>query len=176
MLGQKFFKFFLFFFWKLMTPKFPSEINWTLGIMYPLLTHPLISDSCFSLARCVTLSLDFTQMIASVADRTQVVAAVLLYLRRWFFVLTYAHPLFVRQIAGRHCSCTVGPNSKIPPKIKKSWNWLINDHTNACKSLSNFGYEAYIITGYGNSVHLPAESCFKTKSWNHIKWIFLGGF
>ena len=105
-------------------------------------THPLISDSRFSLARCVTLSLDFTQMIASVADRTQVVAAVLLYLRRWFFVLTYAHPLFVRQIAGRHCSCTVGPNSKMPPKIKFM---KLTDNTHAYNSLTNFEYEAYTI-------------------------------
>ena len=44
-------------------------------------------------------------------------------------------------------------------KIKKSWNWLINDHAHACNSLTNFECEAYAITGYRKAVHLLATVC-----------------
>ena len=60
---------------------------------------------------------------------------------------------------------TVGPRSKIPPKIQKLVK--LTGHTNASNSLTSFQYEVHTLVGNGNIVNL-LNFAWK-NSWNHIK-------
>ena len=66
---------------------------------------------------------------------------------------------------------TLGPNCKIPPKIrlkKNSWNCLII--LLSCSSLTNFEYEVNEITGNGNDLNLL--KLFWKNAWNHFRWTY----
>jgi hypothetical protein len=66
---------------------------------------------------------------------------------------------------------TVGPRSKIPPKIQKLVK--LTGHTNASNSLTSFQYEVHTLVGNGNIVNLLNFAWEKLVKSHQVNLLFL---
>ena len=65
--------------------------------------------------------------------------------------------------------CTVGPNSKNPPKNKIKKYVKLTDHTCACSDLTNFECE---VEATGNGIYVNFQKLAWKNSWNHFGWTY----